>query len=594
MRETEDLCSPLTRPRILTCLRRACAIAAPRIPGLCLLILLTIPVSHASLFPPASASAQERTGEVLRQLEDKGPKLPAGPVEPPLIETPETPEREREPGGGVKIPVIRFRVEGVTLIDARTLSAMTRPYEGRDLTLSEITRVADAITEKYRAMGYLIAYAYVPAQDITEGVVVIKALEGRVGEIRVTGNRHYGEGFIEGHLRQAARGVSLREEDLERALLILNSEPGLRVRTFLKAGAGRGTSDILARVSESSRIGGALTYDNFGSRTVSKSRATLSVEGGSLAADGDRFSLTGSTGLDRLDTQRLSYGRAEYSLPFGYNGTRLGIYYTNSAYEAGGSVAPLRIEGGANVAGVYVTHPVVKRLDETLDLRGGFDYKDVHDFMLDTTRSRDEVRSASLGVSYTFTDALLGRDLVSFTLYHGIPGVLGGAENDETGTSRSGAGGGFMRYTLEAARTQELSRGASVVLRAGGQFSADPLFSAEQYSIGGPGTVRGFPPTFYSGDIGYAVGAELHLSLVRGRALVKGASAVVFVDHGGVFRNDLQPGEARDDYLTSAGAGLRLVLPGGLSVSADWAVPREDAGFEARNAMIHVQAGLSF
>ena len=45
---------------------------------------------------------------------------------------------------------------------------------GKDVTLTNILDVADAIEQKYRAMGYVLVRAYVPPQRVKDGVFTIK------------------------------------------------------------------------------------------------------------------------------------------------------------------------------------------------------------------------------------------------------------------------------------------------------------------------------------------------------------------------------------------------------------------------------------
>lgn len=54
---------------------------------------------------------------------------------------------------------------------------------GQELGLSGLRKAAGRITEIYREQGYFLARAYLPAQDIADGVVRIAVLEGRFGAV---------------------------------------------------------------------------------------------------------------------------------------------------------------------------------------------------------------------------------------------------------------------------------------------------------------------------------------------------------------------------------------------------------------------------
>lgn len=564
----------------------------------------TIPASLIGILPilcvlPIMVQAQERAGEVLQQLERRELRTGEQQQAPAVIDRKEAPAAEDI--GGFRMRVTSFSVVDATLIDAGVIESITEPYEGRDLTLAEISGVADLITNAYRRAGYILAYAYLPAQDIENGIVTIRVLEGAIAKIFVSGNTHYSDAFIRKYLARTKEEPSLKLGALERQLLILNDFPSLTVKTTLRAGERPGTSDIIARASDSRHIHGGLSYDNFGSKTISKHRLSPWLELGSLAREGDLLSLRATTGLDRIDMDRLSYGRAAYSLPVARNGTRLGGYYSYSVYEVGDTLAPLDITGSAHVAGVFLSYPVLKRTHETLALQVGVEYKDVDDRMLGALRSRDKIRSVNLGLQYDSTDSGGARNMLSLTYNRGIPGVLGGSENGDLGTSRMDAKADFQRLTVDFVRSQKIPGGFHLVFKGMGQASSDVLFSAEQFAVGGYGTVRGFKPSRHTGDSGYLLNIEAYspplmpnLQVLNRQNHGEALRGLVFFDHGNIHRNQVQPGESPNDRLTSAGAGLRLYLDERFSLQFDWAVPWIDDGFETGKSVAYVQTVLEF
>jgi hemolysin activation/secretion protein len=249
---------------------------------------------------------------------------------------------------------------------------------------------------------------------------------------------------------------------------------------------------------------------------------------------------------------------------------------------------------------VYATYPVIRQRDRTLSIRAGFDYKDVYDYMLGSLRSEDNIRMFNLGITYDFFDRLQGRNIIGFTYYQGIRDLFGGSGKDDPDASRLNADGAFSKFTLDLLRIQRITDYSYLVLRGSGQASGDALYIAEQFLIGGVGTVRGFEPSLYGGDSGYLFSAELHLPppfperKILNRKIGDAIKFVLFIDHGGVYRNNLQPGESRNDYLTSAGAGLRLYEGNRFAVRIDYAVPEINGRFNLNNSQTYVQATVNF
>lgn len=552
------------------------------------------------LIPP-TAFAQEPSGEVLKQLEKKEtlPK-PEEPAKAPVIQQQEKPAPTA--AAGPKIFVKTFKIQGATILDEAALNTIIAPYQNKELTLSEIIQAADAITTAYRQKGFLTANAFVPVQDIKDGVVVIQVIEGKTGAITITGNKNYKTEFIQKHLEKIKQDPSLKEQSLERALLLLNDYLSLNINASLKAGTEPGTTDIAITAKDSYPISASLTYDNFGTDTLSKNRMSLSIDKGSTITDGDLIRLSGVTGLDRIDLNKLSYGRIEYILPLDYNGTRAGIYYANSLYEAGKEFASLIIKGKANIAGLYITNPIIKTVDTTLSIKLAFDYKNINDYMLDSLRSGDNIRAGSLGITLDAIDNLYlsARNILSLTYSRGMGTILGGTGKNDPKASRVNADGEFNKYTLDAVRVQKLPGYTHLLLKGAGQYSSDPLFIAEQYSIGGVGSVRGFKPSSQSGDSGYNLTGELLLSpffpetAILNQKIGDTIKLALFADHGGVYRNNVQPGENKDDYLTGIGAGIRIFYGKNFSARFDYAVPEIKGKFNGKNSEIYLQATVSF
>lgn len=563
----------------------------------CFLVLLGVPSVHA----------QERAGEVLKQFERQEPAPKARTVPPAIeVDTEKDRQKQRRITPEDSTPIF---IKGIVVKDDRRLltadeiGVITRSQEGKQQPLAELLAVADRLTALLRSKGYITSYAFIPPQEVKNGLLSIEIMAGGLGAVTVAGNQSYHAGFIRGHLEKFRSDGVLNESGLMRQMLILNEHPSLEARAALKAGTAAGTSDINLAVRDKRPIFGSLSYDNFGNGNISRDRISVVLGAGNLALDGDTLSLFGTTGLRKLDIDTLAYGRIEYLAPVNYSGTRLGGYYANSLYRADGDIATLDLNGKADVAGLYVTHPLVRQAADSLTFKLGFDYKDVSDYMLGGLNSRDSIRTLTTELSYDGVDRLAGRNLLSAGWVMGLRGGLGGAGGPDPKSSRQNATGDFHRLTLDAARYQNLGGQHRLVLKAGGQYSDDELFVAEQYQIGGAYSVRGYRPSFRSGDSGYTASAELYFALLQ--PAVSGVSGgflpqlgtlslflVPFVDHGGVYRNDPQAGESHEAHLTSVGTGLRIGS-GGLSARVDWAVP-ERGGWRLGDSMTTVQVTAAF
>ncbi len=511
---------------------------------------------------------------------------------------------------GKKILVKRFRLEGNTQISEKELLSDVTLADGKELTLEEITNVADMITTKYRNKGFLIVNAYVPSQSIyggavitrknnsfqsvnTFGTVVIRVVEGKVGNISVNGNKYYSSSFIEKRLENVRNDPSLKEQTLEKDLIFLNEYPGLSVKATLKAGKAPGTTDIFASATDSYPVSGTVSFDNFGVKSTSKNRLVASLNIGNTATSGDQISLSGMVGLDGMDLSRLSYGRAEYSLPVGLAGTQIGTYYSNTIYSASGdeSLTPLELKGKAHVFGLYATYPLIRKLNRTVNLKFGGEYITLYDNVLGSTKDTDEIRKISIGISHELTDNYKGKNIFGFGYARGLGGFLNGTKSGAINPNPSylGADDSFNKFNIEAMRVQKLPGDNQLVARASFQYSQDRLFSAERMQVGGEGSVRGVNPGTLSGDSGYFGSLELLVApfssgtVVYNQKISEIVKLAFFTDLAKAINSSPRPTEISSATISNIGVGIRLYAGTRFTSKLDLVIPSLNGIYNSLN-----------
>ena len=84
-------------------------------------------------------------------------------------------------------------MQGVSLISQNVVDDIVVDYEQKELSINDMQKVCDLITDEYRKQGRVTSRAYMPPQTITArgGILVIIVIEGKVGNIDVTGNRFF-------------------------------------------------------------------------------------------------------------------------------------------------------------------------------------------------------------------------------------------------------------------------------------------------------------------------------------------------------------------------------------------------------------------
>jgi hemolysin activation/secretion protein len=216
----------------------------------------------------AFAQAPPDAGRIQQEIERSripapAPRAPAAP----LVEEPVRPALAAP--ASARFLVKGFRITRATAFPEAELAALLAQFTGRELSLADLQRAADVLTRHYRDRGYFVARAYVPAQEIRDGIVEITVLEGRIDRISVrpTSDTRLAEGLVESTLRGALGADGLiREAELERGLLLLNDLPGVEARATLAPGRSLGVSDVTVELNEGPLVTGNVDFDTYGNK----------------------------------------------------------------------------------------------------------------------------------------------------------------------------------------------------------------------------------------------------------------------------------------------------------------------------------------
>ena len=103
--------------------------------------------------------------------------------------TPELKEDLGLPDGSEKVlnfKVSKVRIVGATVIDEAQLAAQFDGLLNRQITAGELRAALDRANKLYEEAGYALGRAYIPVQVIQGGTLIVRIVEGYVGEILIT------------------------------------------------------------------------------------------------------------------------------------------------------------------------------------------------------------------------------------------------------------------------------------------------------------------------------------------------------------------------------------------------------------------------
>jgi hemolysin activation/secretion protein len=451
-----------------------------------------------------------------------------------------------------KITLKAIHITGNTLFTAAELEALVSDLVEGEHSLSELNAGAARITAYYREHGYVVARAYLPAQDIKDGIVTINVMEGLVGQVKMHNQSLVADGTTQSYLSEVKPGAALQGSQVDRAILLLNDTAGVGgARATLQPGASVGTSDLLIELDPGKAYSANIEADNYGNRYTGENRLGAALALNSPFNVGDQLTLRalGSDG-------GMTYARLAYQLPLGGDGWKLGTAYSSTYYKLVQEFASLQAHGTAISSSVYVTYPMVRSQVNNLSATLTYEGKELADFTdVPVSSSNKKVQLVNLGFAGNHQDALLGGGVTSFDLAI-VSGMLDmDATSLATDATTAKTKGGFAKLGYNFNRLQRLSDQTTLSLAISGQQTDDNLNSSEKFSLGGATGVRAYPQGEGSGDQGWLSTLEVR------HALLSGLQGVVFYDAGGVLTN-------RKAY--AAGVNSRDVSGAGVGVNVQY------------------------
>lgn len=411
--------------------------------------------------------------------------------------------------GGPSVTLRSVAFSGNTVFSAEALSRVLADAIGKSHDLAGLRALATRISAYYREQGYPFVRAVLPVQQMVNGELNIRIVEGRYGRVRAVGEdasfARDAQPFLEG----LKPGDLIRSRDLERAMLILEDLPGVRVRPTIQPGATTAEGDLDVDVQRESHYDGEIGVDNAGNRYTGDIRARATLHINSPLRFGDRISLSGLT-----TNERMWLGSADYEAPLGGAGWRGQIGYAHTSYALAKEFAYLDARGLARVWSAKLSYPLVRSQNSNLMVQLGYQLKGLEDRYGSTgTVETKSTESWPLALRFDNRDGFAGGGL-NYGSLSWTSGQLyldsGLRANDTTTARREGR---FDKINLDASRIQKLPDAFTLYGRYSGQWTDRNLDSSERLSLGGLYGVRAYPMGEGLGDRGWLAQVELRYTM---------------------------------------------------------------------------------
>ena len=519
----------------------------------------------------AIAQVPPSAGQLLNEQQRTLPPAPPAGLAPPTTGTaPAAPAGDASLAAGLAVQLRSVRFSGATeLAASENLAALAAPSIGRTLGHGELQQIAEAVTRQLRSRGYVLARAYLPRQDLTDGNLEIALVAGRLqsgaDRIAVTGQTRIDPARLKAIAESALpEGRPLRGDDLERAVLLVNDVPGITARSTLERGGEPGTSRLVVDAVEGPLAQGSAWTDNYGNRSTGSARVGAQV----VVNDPLRLGDAASLGVSKSSGSTVAL--LNYSVPLTPSGLRLNAGASYLRYHVDQEAfAPLDLRGTARSGQIGLSYPVLRTRNANLTATAGYEQRRLDDDALGTRVRARQLDNLVVSLAGNRIDSFAGGGLWdgAASLTAGRTDLGGNAVDRIVDSLTSRTDGSFQKVVLRANRLQNLggAPGSEWTLFAGatGQLASGNLDSSEKFILGGPSGVRAYPVGEAAGDQGVLGTVELRRNIdIGGDRKLQG---LAFVDAGRVrLHKSPWPGsfnnaDGTNEYsLAGAGVGANL------------------------------------
>ena len=466
------------------------------------------------------------------------------------------------------IPVEKVTVTGSTIFTSEELNAIVSSIEGRSVSLEEIEETVRQITRLYLAEGYITSRAILPEQEIEDGEIEIRIIEGSIADIEIEGNDKVDNEYIRQRL-ELGTDTPVRVDRLEGRLQLLKASSLIDdIEANLQPAPGEGQSNLVVEVEEANLFVWGANLDNY--ETVSTGAERIGVTLGYLDITGNQDSLITAFNHS-LSASSWSFN-GNYNLPVNPKEGTLQLRTNIERNEiVGDDFESLDLEGDSELYEISFRQPIINTLQKEFAVSAGFSFQESRDFFngvrLPGTQRTNVLK---FGQDYTLRDA---KGVWAFRSQFNLGIDLFNATTEDV--PNDGADAIFVSWLAQAQRLQRLSENNLLVIQSDLQLTPDNLLPSEQFVIGGIQSVRGYRQNARLADSGFRISVEDRITVARRKDDDTPLLQLTPFTELGVVWNTSND-DPDDNFLASIGLGVLWQPISGLNVRLDYAPPLVD------------------
>lgn len=452
--------------------------------------------------------------------------------------------------GSLTVNAFRFSGDIGSVAESQ-LQALIAADKGKVTTLKELHRVADKV-ERYLQTHHLliVAKAWVPLQDVRDGIVEIRVLQGTVDGILMDAKfslRSESGGAIAAAGAVLAKGTAIHRERLEEAVYRVSDHVGAAARAVLVPAEALGHYKVMFEIALPTSVSGSIAIDNTGNAYTSAWHETLSFKIRDLSGHSDTLSLQSQVLTPNQRSLRL-----QFQAPL-TNGYRIGTALQATRYRLCCVFEPLEAHGETRLATLDLSRAWLRSRAFNLSTSAEVLRRALINRQLGMITSDHIVSQVTLGIKADWNEAGAAH-YIYLNASRGKVKLNASGSDLISNRSTIRTEGGFSKLNYGYTHTRVIGQHSNAVFNLNGQWANKNLDSSETFLLGGMGAIRAYPGGESAGDQSLVAQFEFHHNLstsLRGFA---------FFDYGSIRVHKIPwVGLTGENSFSLKGVGAGLV-----------------------------------
>lgn len=403
-----------------------------------------------------------------------------------------------------------FEFSGNTVFSTQKLTAIVAGYINQEVSLEELIEIKKKVAHYYVDQGYMSSRALLEidqdsAAQNSDGMIPIRIIEGRLTEIRISGNQYLWTVYIEERLKMNLHyksGMLLNINDIQKALKLLKKDPRIKsIKAQIIPKADSDEAVLSLTIIEEQAWHASMSFNNY---------VTPGLGAPALILDAGTQNFTG-----RGDTIQAKYKFTHKPYDFGLSyRVPLSAKDTTLSMSAGRrqTLTSEMIEYKTITYALELHYPVYKTLLREFSMGIGMERqlnKPNENENGENIQSANIIRISQEWVKRSTRQVAAARSLFSFGLDVGDITAL----DEEYPDGRFVAWNGSFQLLKKMAVST--AKDSLWLLRLDMQVATDPLLPMEKFIIGGSDGVRGYPQKLNRTDNGAMASLEWRIQVAQ-------------------------------------------------------------------------------